>query len=161
MALPPAVHALHKSSPACHAPFRLLPHTPACTTPPRRIPLAAQSLWPTPRSRCGGGRWQPVGVLVTIVCVLCCMFRKACQFLASGTLCQALPLRQSHAPPCRAQVGGHVMAHASTIRLSARKGKGEQRLLKVVDAPNVSGSFTLREACMLACHACLLAMHAV
>lgn len=36
-------------------------------------------------------------------------------------------------------VGGHVMAHASTIRLSARKGKGEQRLLKVVDAPNVSG----------------------
>ncbi|GAB4819384.1 hypothetical protein N2152v2_006430 [Parachlorella kessleri] len=34
-------------------------------------------------------------------------------------------------------VGGHVIAHASTIRLSARKGKGEQRLLKVVDAPNL------------------------
>lgn len=37
-------------------------------------------------------------------------------------------------------VGGHVMAHASTVRLSARKGKGEQRLIKVVDAPNVSRS---------------------
>ena len=27
-------------------------------------------------------------------------------------------------------IGGHVLAHASTIRLSTRKGKGEQRLLK-------------------------------
>jgi len=34
-------------------------------------------------------------------------------------------------------VGGHVMAHASTIRLSLRKGKGEQRVMKVVDAPNL------------------------
>ena len=34
-------------------------------------------------------------------------------------------------------VGGHVLAHASTIRISLRKGKGEQRLMKVVDAPNL------------------------
>ncbi len=34
-------------------------------------------------------------------------------------------------------VGGHVMAHTSTIRLSLRKGKAEQRLMKVVDAPNL------------------------
>ncbi|KDD74631.1 DNA repair and recombination protein Rad51 [Helicosporidium sp. ATCC 50920] len=34
-------------------------------------------------------------------------------------------------------VGGHVMAHASTIRLSVRKGKAEQRLMKVVDSPNL------------------------
>ena len=34
-------------------------------------------------------------------------------------------------------VGGHVMAHASTIRLSVRKGKGEQRLVKVVQAPHL------------------------
>ena len=32
-------------------------------------------------------------------------------------------------------VGGHVMAHASTVRLSVRKGKAEQRLIKVVQAP--------------------------
>ena len=32
-------------------------------------------------------------------------------------------------------VGGHVLAHASTVRLSVRKGKAEQRLLKVVQAP--------------------------
>ncbi|PRW56940.1 meiotic recombination DMC1-like protein [Chlorella sorokiniana] len=34
-------------------------------------------------------------------------------------------------------VGGHVLAHASTFRLSVRKGKAEQRLMKVVDAPNL------------------------
>ncbi|KAK9829745.1 hypothetical protein WJX72_007642 [[Myrmecia] bisecta] len=34
-------------------------------------------------------------------------------------------------------VGGHVIAHASTIRLSLRKGKAEQRIMKVVDAPNL------------------------
>ncbi|DBA83762.1 hypothetical protein WJX77_006202 [Trebouxia sp. C0004] len=34
-------------------------------------------------------------------------------------------------------LGGHVMAHASTIRLSLRKGKGEQRVMKVVDSPNL------------------------
>lgn len=28
-------------------------------------------------------------------------------------------------------VGGHVIAHASTVRLSLRKGKGEQRVVKV------------------------------
>lgn len=33
---------------------------------------------------------------------------------------------------------GHVMAHASHVRLSARKGKAEQRLLKVVQAPNLA-----------------------
>ncbi len=32
-------------------------------------------------------------------------------------------------------VGGHVMAHASTTRLSLRKGRGEQRILKVYDSP--------------------------
>ncbi|KXZ53172.1 hypothetical protein GPECTOR_7g1064 [Gonium pectorale] len=32
-------------------------------------------------------------------------------------------------------VGGHVIAHASTTRLSLRKGKGEQRLIKVVASP--------------------------
>ena len=30
-----------------------------------------------------------------------------------------------------------MLAHACTIRLSLRKGKGEQRLMKVVDAPNL------------------------
>ena len=45
-------------------------------------------------------------------------------------------------------VGGHVMAHASTIRLSLRKGKAEQRLMKVVDAPNLREVPT-RPACLL------------
>jgi hypothetical protein len=40
------------------------------------------------------------------------------------------PLTHTHA--------GHVMAHSSTIRLSLRKGKGEQRLMKVVDSPSLA-----------------------
>ncbi|KIY93052.1 putative DNA repair protein RAD51 [Monoraphidium neglectum] len=30
---------------------------------------------------------------------------------------------------------GHVLAHASTQRLYLRKGKAEQRIVKVVDSP--------------------------
>lgn len=33
--------------------------------------------------------------------------------------------------------GGHVLAHAATIRLMFRKGKGEQRVCKIFDAPNL------------------------
>jgi len=33
--------------------------------------------------------------------------------------------------------GGNVVAHGSTIRLYLRKGKGEQRVAKVVDAPHL------------------------
>jgi len=32
-------------------------------------------------------------------------------------------------------IGGHIMAHASTTRLSLRKGRGEQRICKVYDSP--------------------------
>jgi len=33
--------------------------------------------------------------------------------------------------------GGHIVAHGATIRIYLRKGKGEQRVAKVVDAPNL------------------------
>lgn len=33
--------------------------------------------------------------------------------------------------------GGNIVAHGSTIRVSLRKGKGEQRIAKIVDAPNL------------------------
>ncbi|MCO5600289.1 hypothetical protein L7F22_054399 [Adiantum nelumboides] len=36
--------------------------------------------------------------------------------------------------------GGHVLAHASTVRLMLRKGKGEQRICKVFDSPNLPES---------------------
>ena len=36
--------------------------------------------------------------------------------------------------------GGHVVAHGATIRIFLRKGKGEQRIAKVVDAPNLPES---------------------
>jgi len=32
-------------------------------------------------------------------------------------------------------IGGHVLAHASTTRLSLRKGRGEQRICKIYDSP--------------------------
>lgn len=34
--------------------------------------------------------------------------------------------------------GGHVLAHASTVRMMLRKGKGEQRVAKIIDAPNLA-----------------------
>ena len=33
--------------------------------------------------------------------------------------------------------GGNVVAHGSTIRVYLRKGKGEQRIAKIVDAPHL------------------------
>ena len=44
--------------------------------------------------------------------------------------------------------GGHIVAHGATIRIFLRKGKGEQRVAKVVDAPNLPESdavFTITE----------------
>ncbi len=32
-------------------------------------------------------------------------------------------------------IGGNIIAHASTTRLSFRKGRGEQRICKVYDSP--------------------------
>ncbi|MFX1425748.1 MAG: DNA repair and recombination protein RadA [Promethearchaeota archaeon] len=39
--------------------------------------------------------------------------------------------------------GGHVVAHGATVRVFLRKGKGEQRIAKVVDAPNIPESDTV------------------
>jgi meiotic recombination protein DMC1 len=37
-------------------------------------------------------------------------------------------------------VGGHILAHASTTRLFLRKGKGEQRVVKIFDSPSIPES---------------------
>ncbi|CAG8505377.1 7994_t:CDS:10 [Paraglomus occultum] len=37
----------------------------------------------------------------------------------------------------RKPIGGHVLAHASTIRLYLRKGRGEERIAKVYDSPDM------------------------
>jgi len=34
-------------------------------------------------------------------------------------------------------IGGHVLAHASTVRIYLRKGKGEQRIAKIYDSPTM------------------------
>ena len=34
-------------------------------------------------------------------------------------------------------IGGHIMAHASTTRLYLRKGRGEQRVMKIYDSPSL------------------------
>jgi meiotic recombination protein DMC1 len=36
----------------------------------------------------------------------------------------------------RKPVGGHVLAHASTTRVLLRKGRGEERVAKVIDSPS-------------------------
>ncbi|KAJ9700454.1 hypothetical protein PVL29_005987 [Vitis rotundifolia] len=45
--------------------------------------------------------------------------------------------------------GGHVLAHAATIRLMFRKGKGEQRVCKVFDAPNLPEAEAISFPCFL------------
>jgi meiotic recombination protein DMC1 len=35
----------------------------------------------------------------------------------------------------RKPIGGHVLAHASTTRLLLRKGRGEERVAKIIDSP--------------------------
>jgi hypothetical protein len=35
----------------------------------------------------------------------------------------------------RKPAGGHILAHASTTRLLLRKGRGEERIAKIVDSP--------------------------
>ena len=35
-------------------------------------------------------------------------------------------------------IGGHIIAHASCTRLYLRKGRGESRILKVVDSPMIA-----------------------
>lgn len=37
--------------------------------------------------------------------------------------------------PAMKPVGGHVLAHQSTTRLHLRKGRGENRICKIVDSP--------------------------
>jgi len=36
--------------------------------------------------------------------------------------------------------GGHIMGHGATVRIYLRKGKGEQRVAKIVDAPHLPES---------------------
>ena len=39
--------------------------------------------------------------------------------------------------------GGNIIAHGATIRIYLRKGKGEQRVAKIIDAPNLPESDTV------------------
>lgn len=41
----------------------------------------------------------------------------------------------------RKPIGGHVLAHASTTRILLRKGRGEERVAKVMDSPGMLTSF--------------------
>lgn len=46
-------------------------------------------------------------------------------------------------------IGGHVLAHASTTRLSLRKGRGDQRICKIYDSPSLPENecvFSISEA---------------
>lgn len=41
----------------------------------------------------------------------------------------------------RKPVGGHVLAHASTTRVLLRKGRGEERVAKIIDSPSTISPF--------------------
>jgi DNA repair protein RadA len=34
-------------------------------------------------------------------------------------------------------IGGHILGHTATFRLYIRKSKGEKRIVKLVDSPNL------------------------
>jgi len=42
--------------------------------------------------------------------------------------------------PSHVPIGGHILAHASTTRLALRKGKAEQRYMKIYDSPSLPES---------------------
>ena len=44
----------------------------------------------------------------------------------------------------RKPVGGHVLAHASTTRVLLRKGRGEERVAKIIDSPSKFGAPRVR-----------------
>lgn len=72
-----------------------------------------------------------------------------------GGTCSRLRLRRGRAsaaivaapatllPRSLRPLSGHVLAHASTQRLYLRKGKGEQRIVKVVDSPCLGAPWRL------------------
>jgi len=43
-------------------------------------------------------------------------------------------------PDPKKPIGGHIIAHASTTRLSLRKGKNEERIMKIYDSPCLAES---------------------
>ena len=47
-------------------------------------------------------------------------------------------------PDPKKPVGGHVVAHASNVRVSLRKGRDQERVAKLVDHPSSSSLFSLR-----------------
>jgi DNA repair protein RAD51 len=44
-------------------------------------------------------------------------------------------------------IGGNIMAHASTTRLSLRKGRGETRICKIYDSPCLPESEAMFQIC--------------
>ena len=44
-------------------------------------------------------------------------------------------------------IGGNIVAHASTTRLKLRKGRGDNRICKVIDSPMIAESEA--EFCLL------------
>ena len=47
--------------------------------------------------------------------------------------CEYIFLPHSFVADPKKPIGGHILAHASTTRLSLRKGRGELRIAKIYD----------------------------
>jgi len=58
-------------------------------------------------------------------------------------------------------VGGHILAHASTTRLSLRKGRGEVRIAKIYDRLLTYLSFVISTMCSTDFHVMHCASHIV
>ena len=42
-------------------------------------------------------------------------------------------------------IGGHILAHSATTWLYLKKGRGEQRICKVIDSPNLSRTNIIKQ----------------
>jgi DNA repair protein RAD51 len=79
-----------------------------------------------------------VAVVVTnqVVAQVCLAHRQVVLFAHSFLYFQVDGASMFNADP-KKPIGGHIMAHASTTRLSMRKGRGEIRMCKIVDSPHL------------------------
>lgn len=79
-----------------------------------------------------------VAVVVTnqVVAQVCFSHRQVVLSAHSFLVFQVDGASMFNADP-KKPIGGHIMAHASTTRLSMRKGRGEIRMCKIVDSPHL------------------------
>ncbi len=80
-------------------------------------------------------RQQRLGIMLARLSNLAHEFNVA--IFLTNQMCSDPGAGMSFVPDPKKPVGGHVLAHASQTRLSLRKGRGDQRVCKMYDSPEM------------------------